>query len=387
LALFFALYYLLRPELFHTLMAQILDAGFLLSGIVTSSLSLIVASFASKRICLGLNGWIRHLPLDGKMHRRMAGIAIFIAQIPLLAVLGGLAVIATKLTGVPVSAFIAGLPFVGLACGLWFLPVKNMRGTRALALLAAVGFSSNDWALLSGSILLLIAAEMISGPLVNERKQARFHKFSPRFLFTEMINWRALGWRMILPFLLSLFPLGAAKLFISNNDPSPRLAEQMIRLGSALGLVLFCSLLSHLLASRRPPWPWIRTLPWTAKSRIVRDSIFLSIHALPVVALGGILNVKSLLPVILSLPALAVYSACAIRQASGSTMGAFGKILPVGSLGALLLCLVPWSTLCILALTPWILHEAVKAEKHQKVSRWLELHHLAAGDSLSWSAE
>jgi hypothetical protein len=68
-------------------------------------------------------------------------------------------------------------------------------------------------------------------------------------------------------------------------------------------------------------------------------------------------------------------------------MGAFGKILAVGSLGALLLCLVPWSTLCILALTPWILHEAVKAEKHQKVSRWLELHHLAAGDSLSWSAE
>jgi hypothetical protein len=36
---------------------------------------------------------------------------------------------------------------------------------------------------------------------------------------------------------------------------------------------------------------------------------------------------------------------------------------------------------------PLILKYAVEGEQSQKVSRWLELHHLAAGDSLSWSKE
>lgn len=67
-SIFIALYYLLRPELFNSLMAQILDGGFLLSGITTTFFCLIIAGFASRRICLGLNGWIRHL------HRSNPGI-------------------------------------------------------------------------------------------------------------------------------------------------------------------------------------------------------------------------------------------------------------------------------------------------------------------------
>ena len=385
ISIFFALYYLLRPELFNHLMAQILDGGFLLSGITTTFFCLFVASFASRRICLGLNGWIRHLPIEGIVHRRMAGIAISIAQIPTLAILACLAVVAMKLYKVSAVPFIAGLPLVGLACGLCVLPVKRKLITRSLAVPAAIGFASNNWAFLSGGILLLIAADMVSGPLVQFKKNFHFHKQYKGKLLVASINWRALRQRSLVPYLLSLPFLGAALLFIANNNPAPLLAEQVIRFGGSLSLVLIFSMFAHMLASRRPPWPWIRSLPWSSKTRIVWDASYIGLHALPLVILIGAINLKSMLPLAVSIPFFAAYSAFSIRQASESAMGTSGRVALFGALASLLLCLVPWSSLFFLALTPLVLQQAAKAEKHQKVSRWLELHHLAAGDSLSWS--
>lgn len=172
---------------------------------------------------------------------------------------------------------------MGLSCGLCVLPVKRKLIPRSLAALAAIGFSSNNWAFLAGGILLLIAADGISGPLVQKKKHAKFHKtFRGMFLV-------------------------------------------------------------------------------------------------------GIMNLKSMLPLALSLPIFAVYSAYSIRQAPESVMGASGKVLLLGTFGSLFLCLISWSSVCFLALTPLILNLGTTSEKHQKVSQWLELHHLAAGDSLSWS--
>jgi hypothetical protein len=254
-----------------------------------------------------------------------------------------------------------------------------------LAALAAIGFSSNNWAFLAGGILLLIAADGISGSLVQKKKHTKFHKTFRGIFLVAFINWRALRLRPLVLYLLSLPFLGAAQLFIANNNPAPLLAEKMIRFGGALGLILFCSVFANMLASRRPPWPWIRSLPWSAKTRIVWDSSFIGLHALPLVVLVGAMNLKSMLPLALSLPIFAIYSAYSIRQAPESVMGASGKVLLLGTFGSFFLCLIPWSSVCFLALTPLILNLGTKAEKHQKVSQWLELHHLAAGDSLSWS--
>lgn len=384
-AIFFALYYLLRPELFNSLMAQILDGGFLLSGITATIICLIVAGFASRRICLGLCGWIRHLPVEGVVHRRLAGFAVSVAQIPMLAILAGLAAIAVKFYHVSALPFFAGLPLVGVSCGLCVLPVERKLFARPMAAMAAIFVSSNHWLFLAGGIFLLIAADRISGPLIQKKKHAKFRKpFKGMFLLASM-NWRALRLRPLVLYLLCLPFLGGAQLFIANNDPEPLLAEKMIRFGGALGLILFCSLYANMLASRRPPWPWIRSLPCSAKTRIIWDSAFIGLHAMPIVVLVGVMNFKSMLPLALSLPLLAVLSAYSIRFAFESMMGAAGKILLLGTLGSLVLCLLPWSSVCFLVLIPWALHLGKKAEKQQKVSRWLELHHLAAGDSLSWS--
>jgi hypothetical protein len=251
--------------------------------------------------------------------------------------------------------------------------------------LAAIGFASNNWVFLAGGILLLIAADGISGPLVKKKKSAKFHKPFRGILLVASINWRALRLRPFVLYFFSLPFLGAAQLFITNNDPTPLLAEKMIRFGGALGLILFCSVFANMLATRRPPWPWIRSLPWSAKTRIVWDSSFIGLHVLPLVILVGAMNLKSMLPLIVSLPFFAAYSAYSIRQAPESVMGASGKVLLLGTFASLFLCLIPWSSVCFVALTPLILNLGTTAEKHQKVSRWLELHHLAAGDSLSWS--
>jgi hypothetical protein len=384
-SIFFALSYLLRPELFIFLMAQILDAGFFLSGITITFFCLITAGFASRRICLGLNGWICHLPIDGTVQRRMAGFALAIAQIPILAIIGGLTVVAIKLHQVSAAPLIVGLPLVGLSCGLFVLPVKNKFLTRFLAALGAIGFSSNSWAFLIAGAFLLAAADSISGPLVKTQKPKRLRKpFTGMFLVAS-INWRALSLRPMVLYLLCLPFLGAAKLFIVNNDPTPLLAEKMICFGGAMSLILFCSVFANMLASRRPPWPWIRSLPWSAKARIIWDSTFIGFHALPITALVGIMNLKSMLPLVVSLPLLTAYCAYSIRQAPESVMGASGKVLLLGTIGSLFLCLIPWISVGFLVLAPLVLHLGANREKLQKVSRWLELHHLAAGDSLSWS--
>jgi hypothetical protein len=290
-----------------------------------------------------------------------------------------------KLYQVTAVPFIMGLPLMGLSCGLCVLPVERKIISRPLAGLAAIGFSSNDWIFFAGGILLLIAADGISGSLVQKRKLKKFRKSSKGMLMVATINWRALSLRPLVLYLLAIPFLGAAQLFIANNDPDPLLAEKMIRFGGALSLVLFCSIFASMLASRRPPWPWIRSMPWSARTRIVWDSCFIGLHALPLTILVGVLDLKSMIPLALILPAMAVYSAYSIRQAGESTMGASRNVLLLGSIGSLFLCLLPWSSVFFLAMTPLFLHRGSMAEKQQKVSQWLELHHLAAGDSLSWS--
>ena len=384
-AVFFTLYYVLRPEFFLSLMAALLDGGFLLSWIFTTLLCLIMASLVARRVCLGLNGWIRHLPAAGSIHRRMAGIAIFAAQIPLLIILAGLAFMSSKLFKVPAAPYLTGLILVGLACGLCVLPIKRKIISRPLAILAGISLSSNNWWLLIPGILLLLATDALSGPLIQKKRRPAFYKPFKGIFLVALINWRALRLRILIPYLLSLPFLGAAQLFIANNGPPPLLAERVIRFGGAMGLIFFCSVFANILAARRPPWPWIRSLPWSAKSRILLDSSFICLHFLPFLIIVGKMDLKSMLPLAASSPLFVLYSVYSVRHTFESPIGASWKVLLYGAMGALLLCLIPWSCLFFLALTPWILNEAIKAEKSQKVSRWLELHHLAAGDPLSWS--
>ena len=68
-----------------------------------------------------------------------------------------------------------------------------------------------------------------------------------------------------------------------------------------------------------------------------------------------------------------------------SPPGASGQLLAEALVPVALVTLVPWLSAGFLLLVPLALWQAAEAERNQDVSRWHELHHLAAGDPLSWS--
>lgn len=385
LAAIFAAYFILRPEFFHELSAGFVQAGFLMTGILSTVISLSIAGMAGPRVCHGLDGWIRHLPASSRMHRRLAIFAIFIAQIPILVVLASLSVYALIRFEAPAAAYLAGLPLLGLASAQYVIPVKRKMVIRPLAIIACVCLASGHWLFILGGLTLFLVTDSISGSLSPIRKHPSFHHSFKGSLLHLTIAWRAIRFRIIIPYLLSLWVLGTTALFLSNNNPAPSLAVKAICFGGTLSIAVFLAFVSNMLVTRRPPWPWVRSLPWSAKVRILIDALFLSLHTVPLIILIALMNRKAVFPIIVSLPFLALYAVHITRHALEYRMAASGKILLAGSLAALSISLIPLISPLFLVLTPFVLKFAVEAEQSQKVSRWLELHHLAAGDPLSWS--
>jgi len=387
-ALIFALYYIFRIE-FFVLLAQalLIDSGNLVFALFLSALTLGAAGIAAPRICLGLTGWIQHLPLSLQTNRRLAGLAIFAALMPVLVFLAVPHIILLKNLGIPLTVHVLGLPFLGLASALCVLPVERKILTRPLTFAACLLSVSGKWPLLLAGVLAIIVCDLVSGPLLPVRERPHFHRGLKGYLLYATISWRALRLRFITYYIFALLVIGASALFISNNSFNPHLSTKAILFGGALSMAILCAGTGSILASRRPPWPWARSLPWSARLRIVMDSLFLGIHAIPLLILVAIMNPSSAAPLALSLPLLTLYTSLVIRQSSEYRAGVSGKIFMTGLPGSFLITLLPVISFLYLALAPLALKYAIKVERCQKVSRWLELHHLAAGDSLSWSKQ
>jgi hypothetical protein len=87
------------------------------------------------------------------------------------------------------------------------------------------------------------------------------------------------------------------------------------------------------------------------------------------------------------LPALALYSAAAVRRAPELRTGGLGLIFLKGTMGGMLMTLVPASALILLGSVPLILYFGERLDRRQKAGLWLDYHHLAAGDPHSWSRQ
>jgi hypothetical protein len=258
---------------------------------------------------------------------------------------------------------------------------------RPLALTACVCSASGSWPFLVASGILIVICDLVSGPLTPAKKRPGF-RFSAKGIWLYFIMaWRAIRLRLILPYMFSSAILGLTWLFLLNNTLEILLAEKIIRFGGALSLAATCALLANVLTVRRPAWPWSRSLPWSSRHRIILDFSFLGVHALFLFIPIAMLDMKAVIPLFFSLPLTLIYSTAVIRQASEYRMGAYGRIMTFGFLQALLLCFYPLISGLFLASTPVVMYYAIHKERVLKVSRWMERHHLAAGDSLSWSKQ
>ena len=386
IAAFFAAFYIFKIDFFVVLArALFVDSHQVISGLIYSGILIGTSRMISPRICLGLNGWIRHLPLKSRSNRRMALISIFMAQWPVLLSLSIPSLLLSKSLGVNPAVYLSGLPVLGLSSALFVLPIRNSLLIKPFVFGACILSASGSWLMLIAGAFIFLICDLFSGALVSGKKRQRFGKVTKGLWLSFFIAWRALKWRIGFPYIFSFFFLGLTQVFIQNNDPNPVLFGKIYLFGGACGAVVICAFLAHVLAVRRPPWPWSRSLPWSSRRRVLMDAGYLAMSSIPFLLLVFVMERKSIFPLLLSLPALCFLSSWTISRVFALRTGAYGTILIYGVIGALLLCLYPLISVLYLVITPLLLKQAVDQERLLKVSRWLERHHLAAGDSLSWS--
>jgi hypothetical protein len=386
IAALFALYYILRPEFFMLLSRIIfLDKGWIMSGIISAAVCIFFARIAAGKVCSGLNGWIRHLPASQLSHRRMSLFAILVALLPILFILAFFSFFAFSASGKNPIAYFTGLFFVGISSAFCFIPIKRKTHIRALMVPASFLAGTGDWILLLLSIVLIITADRTAGSLFPARHPKRFRLSFRGIFFVSTLTWRSLRIRLMIPFIPVVLVLGLTYLFLVNNNFPLEISSTIVRLGAAAALVIFSSIFANLISIQRPPWPWSRSLPWSARQRILLDSFFLLSLAIPIFVLMGIWDFQSSLVLAAGFPSLALFSSGAIRLSSKDRLGPAGKILPLGLMGAFSLGLFPLMAPALLLLAPLLLISASNQDKKQEVSVLIQQRHTSEGDSLSWS--
>jgi hypothetical protein len=370
-----------------------LDAAALVVGV-----ALLVAGRVAPRVCAGVSGWLRHLPAAGATHRRAAAAAIAVAQLPPLVLLAGMIGLALASGAAPPGVAAcrwAGLPVAALAAAVAALPVRRRWAAAPLALAGGLLAGLGSWAALLAALPLVALADLAAGPLRSPRAGVRpwfAERWMGRFALGARIAWRAVGWRRAAgAAALAVAPWVVTLLFVANNPLPPPYPTRAALPGGSVAMALVLAVLAGGLAVRRPVWPWARSLPWSAARRILDDAVLLGAAALVVVAFGAWLApaaaapLAGTAPLVAIVPLLALRAAAAIRRPAASRLGAAGELLPQALLLGGVVTLLPWIVVPLAAALPWAWRAAARRERDQKASLWLARHHLAAGDSHSWT--
>ncbi len=270
------------------------------------------------------------------------------------------------------------------------LSILSVRpGSRILAGVAGVfSFYGSPLTFLTG-IACLAVADLGAGPMrsPSSRDRRRRRPLSTSRWQTSWIRMtlRAFGPRYVSGPGSSILVLVPLMFFIHNNTLSPFQESVAIRFAGLAAGIVALGVAADSLVTRRPPWPWVRSLPFSSGSRVFFDAAILGATAIPALIAAGILDLKSVPALIVSLPFCALRAVSAVRIAPGRPTSASGTILLEGGLIAVAVAVWPWAALVFAVLTPLASRAAIRDDQSQDVSRWHELHHLAAGDSLSWS--
>jgi len=354
--------------------------------VLTDLLPVIVISFllpawAAPRLTLGLNGWMRHLALSSKGNRRGLATSLVVVQMPLAVSMMILAFVAHA-HGRPVAGSLIRYLVLFISAAVASLPVTRRWITTPLALAAAACSLFGSWWLVVGGGLLLLLADAASGPIQQPVRRKPWRAVGSSFAFR--LSWRALRWRTPTAYALPLLTLGATALFAANNELTGPLLAGTVRFGGAMASAFCMAILASSLSALRPVWPWARSLPMSSRHRIANDAFFLGMHALPLLIPIAVLEPSSALFVLMLLPLFAVRAAGFIRSQAKGRAGTLSYLLET-FFASSMTALLPWAGPVAFLSTVPALAAARQSETRQKVTRWVELHHRAVGDSLSWS--
>jgi len=350
-------------------------------------IALALAREAIPRLVLGLGGWTRSLPATAVQHRRGVMYGLPIIQLPLAASVLIAAGLTSLVFRVPLSGpKLLGAPLALLAAGAAAVPARRWfiaaPAFTAATVLAALG----QWGTLAAAAALFIVGDLTAGGLrFSARRVAVPAPADPGTLQMFRFTWRAIGWRMIAPLPLPALALAAAWLYSRNNEMSQPDTAFVARLWSIIAISLFTGAVADLVASRRPSWPWARSLPWSSAARVLDNAIAVGVPAIPIALAAAIVDVRTTVIAVAALPPLAALASMLLHGARRRLTRVSGRLVVIGTIFATVVAYVPWVVVVGLIATPLLLRLAAWRDRHELVTGWKELHHDAAGDSLAWS--
>ena len=389
LAAILFLFYILRPEFMLALArALFLEGSLVESGLIGTLLLLGMARAVTPRITAGRAGWARSLPVDGRVLRSLEILSSVIAEAPLLAVLGALAWVVARPDRGRIALLLTGLLVGAAAASLLYLQGPTSLKRKLLPAAACFfSFLGNGMLLITAAAILVLAIA-IPADAVGMRKRYRPRRSLPSARFFYWLSLRAVGFQIILAYIPPAIILAACWLCLKNNELSANTAFSVSLFGLTLGLAVLIGFAANALAARRPPWPWLRSLPLSAAARISSDALFLGLIALPAASGLALLSRPAWEVAFLAGPLawLALRGAGAIREAADRPFGVLGRVFIEGIMISLGVAVLPWVSWLLVATAPAAFLFARNAERRLKPTLWAERHHLNAGDPLSWSA-
>jgi hypothetical protein len=351
------------------------------------AIAVAIAAWAGPRLAFSTAGWIRHLPASAVSHRRAAALAIAAAELPLVAGVVVLAALA-RASGAPTDAArLPGVVLAAVAVGAAFAPSTRPAVAFVVGLAATVAALAFGAVGLLAAVALLFLGDRLGGAPAT--KPTPVHAPRPsRLPLAETVALRVAAPALPGALAFAAIPFAAGYALVRNNPDLPAiLAGRGARLAGTVAVAVLVARAVDRLALLRPPWPWARSLPWTARRRVLADATALALLGAPgALASGWIHGLAVFAVTAASVPFLALRGAAALRRSLDEPSPPSGAILAEGAFVAALLALAPWLALAVLALLPWALAAAVRRERDLRVSRWAAMHHLAAGDPLSWRA-
>lgn len=352
-----------------------------------------LAGVAMPRVTLGATGWMRSLPVSGRSSRRAAVVALcgtqaFAMVVAVLSIAGAAAVYHAPL----IAGKIAGIPIIIVAAAMFVLPVRSSLGPM-FALLAIIFAVPGHWLTNALAIVLLIVSDQTAGAIVPlRRRRAKQRKQRQRRSASKPITEPRWQWARLtllaLPkanavagfFLPVVFVAFGYFIVLNNPDLPHETALRTVRVSGSLSVLALASALSNSTLRSRPVWPWVRSLPWSARNRVVNDAVLALMPLLLVPLSLAPLVLGPALAVAATTPAIAAASAAALRAGAGRQSGAAGEVAIVAVIAGALIALWPLTSVLILLVAPAFVRLGIQREQRTGATRWDELHHDAAGD-------
>ena len=346
------------------------------------------AATAVRRVLLGANGWMRALPIGGRAAWRAGVAALSMAQIAVATFIPLCVMMVAFTYRRPVEwASVASLFLIIPSVSAAMLPSRRIdtRGIAAIALAFAI---IGTWAASIGCIAFLSLADARSPSIGsvrrgNARRGAMPRRSSPAGIWIRA-TWRAMRFEGIAAAAALPIILASYAHFIARNNPGIEAStvETVTRVAGSLAVTAFTATLANTLLRTRQPWPWSRSLPWSAAQRVMIDAIVLGAPMI-IVPLGLLtVSASSALVVASLVPLGGASGAAALRLANRRQTGAAGETTIVMLVAGAAIVASPWFALLALGATPVVLQRGARRERDEVATRWNELHHDASGDPI-----